>query len=554
MKWVRRHPTTAASLGVASLAALGLLTGGIAYEARLRRALNQARSSAGSGARAEAEIRHPLSSGADTLNKMLARLDDPAISQTPRVKELKRGQLEDSLSFYQEVVKGREDEGPAVRLDVAEAYIQAGYNQTQLNRSVEGRDQLTKAIGILERLVNDDPARPEYRFALARACRDLGLPLAQATPRTASVAAFAHAENLLKRSVALFEALVQETPGTRAYRVDLAQAQNSLGIYFDGYSGTVSGNAPTRDLVESRRWFQRAADSYRSLLGPSPSAEDVKVRIQLALNLHNVAVTAMEPEHRAEAPRYYAEGHELLTGVLKVEPNNGEALMSLGITLFSWGASLLDKPATRGEGVSLIFKAIERLKPLVEREPTWTMPRFFLDDCYRTLAEFHDAGGRYNEALKYWELALSLAEGEPKEEFRASQALDLARTGEHRKAWNLVIALEPSLRSLSQHHNYAHRLVAACGSCMAAAEKDASLSGVEQAAACARYGDKGADLARRVLDLAPSADRPTRRKELRETKDMGPLLRRADVQALLVDQPIAPDIRPRAASKPLDSR
>ena len=82
---------------------------------------------------------------------MLARLDDPSLSQTPRVKELKRGQLEDSLGFYREVVKDREDQGPAVRLDVAEAYIQAGYNQTQLNRSAEGREQLTKALAILER-------------------------------------------------------------------------------------------------------------------------------------------------------------------------------------------------------------------------------------------------------------------------------------------------------------------------------------------------------------------------------------------------------------------
>ncbi len=40
-KWVRRHPATAASLGVAWLAALGLLVGGIAYDARLQAALRR---------------------------------------------------------------------------------------------------------------------------------------------------------------------------------------------------------------------------------------------------------------------------------------------------------------------------------------------------------------------------------------------------------------------------------------------------------------------------------------------------------------------------------
>ncbi len=46
MKWAVRHPATASSLGVALLAAIGLLAGGIVYEARLRRALDQARSNA----------------------------------------------------------------------------------------------------------------------------------------------------------------------------------------------------------------------------------------------------------------------------------------------------------------------------------------------------------------------------------------------------------------------------------------------------------------------------------------------------------------------------
>ena len=93
------------------------------------------------------------------------------------------GQLEDSLGFYGEIVKDREVQDPAVRLDVAEAYIQAGYNQTQLDRSAEGREQLTRgACHSQLPLVKEDPSRPEYRLALARTYRDLGLPLAQSTP------------------------------------------------------------------------------------------------------------------------------------------------------------------------------------------------------------------------------------------------------------------------------------------------------------------------------------------------------------------------------------
>ena len=97
--------------------------------------------------------------------------------------------------------------------------------------------------------------------------------------------------------------------------------------------------------------------------------------------------------------------------------------------------------------------------------PTWSKPRFFLGDCYRTLAIFDDTGGRVAGALRVWVNCVALAEGEPKDEMRTCQALDLARSGEHRKAWNLVRSLEPSLRALTQHYHYGHFLVAAVSSC-----------------------------------------------------------------------------------------
>ena len=275
----------------------------------------------------------------------------------------------------------------------------------------------------------------------------------------------------MRRAVALFEALVRESPENRDYRSGLADAQNDLGVYFEGYSTTLSGFSPRRDLAESERWFQRAVESFRSLLGRSPSVEDVGIRIRLASSIHNVAVIAVQTEHRSAAPGYYAESHQLLNDALKLEPNNDEAVMALGITLLNWGSFVAENPNTRAKGEGLIVKAIEALKPLVQREPTWAKPRFFLDDCYRTLAKSRDVEGRFTEALPYWEMAIALAEGEPREEFRTCQALDLARLGEHRKAWEMVRSFEPSLTSLSQHHSYAHRLIAACSACIGAARE-----------------------------------------------------------------------------------
>ncbi len=351
--------------------------------------------------------------------------------------------------------------------------------------------------------------------------------------------------------MSLLEALVRESPGNRDYRCSLADSQNDLGVYFEGFSTTLNGNAPTQNLAESERCFQRCVETLRGLLGPTPSSEDLKFRIRLATSLHNVADAAVQAGNSSGVLGYYAESHQLLIDVLKLEPNNEEALMALGITLLDWGSVTARVAATRTEGERLVLKAVDTLKPLVQREPTWAKPRFFLGDCYRTLGQSCDADGRFAEALRYWEACAAMAEGDHKAQLQCCQALDLARLGDHRKAWELVGLVEPSLTSLSQHHSYAHRLVAACSSCIAAAEKDQSIPPAERAALCVKYGDKGSDLLRRVLELAPVADRPARRNELRENKDMSFLLRRTEVKSLLADATTSPEeVKRRAVSTP----
>ena len=285
------------------------------------------------------------------------------------------------------------------------------------------------------------------------------------------------------------------------------RAESDLGVYFEGYSASVSGFSPKRDLAKSLRWFQGAAGTYRRLVGPGPSAENLGLRIRFALSLHDVAVIASETERRAEAPCYDAEGHDLLEEVLRIEPNNDEAVLAMGITLLNWGSYLTVNAATKADGEGLILKAIDRLKPLVEVRADLYQAKILLCDCYRTLANFEDARGQFTKCATLLGRRVALANGELKEEFRTCQALDLARSGEHRKAWNLACSLEPHLKSLTQHYRYGHRLVAAVSPCMIAAEKDQSLSTKERAAICLKYGDKGADLLRRVLDLAPIAER-----------------------------------------------
>ena len=133
-KWVRRRPATAASFGVAALAATTLFAGGLIYQGLLRAALKQANDSAleAQNQQREADARYRLAR--ETLSKMLERFGALDLRQTPRLKELQRQQLGDALGFYREVVKGSINKNPAVRFEAAQACLQSSKAQFMLGR------------------------------------------------------------------------------------------------------------------------------------------------------------------------------------------------------------------------------------------------------------------------------------------------------------------------------------------------------------------------------------------------------------------------------------
>jgi hypothetical protein len=429
-----------------------------------------------------------------------------------------------------------------MRLDVATAYFGAGLSQIELDRASEGREQLTQAMTLLERLVEEDPARAEYRLALARSSRILGLIDTPLDRRATPGAQTGESEQLIKRAAGLLDALVHEHPENREYRMELAMAQDALGNLF------LSRN----QLGAAEQEYRRSADSYRSLLEPSPSARDVDLRVRMAKSLQNLAVIVQQTDHRRASPGYYAESRRLLTEALKIEPRRDEATLALGATLLNWGIFCSFDPALRKEAEEHLAEAIERLRPVVEREPSWTQARMFLYNGHGGMAQWLEGEDRHAEAARHWEQVVSLAEPGQKEHLQFFLTLALARGGEHRKAWALVQSLEPSLDRLAL--DYAYQLTKVCSTCLGAADEDPSLSAADRTALQSRYGDKGAALIRRCLERTPAADLSAQRQQWRQDKDLTPLQRRADVQALLADSRPVPAVKSSDASTPRGSK
>jgi hypothetical protein len=218
----------------------------------------------------------------------------------------------------------------------------------------------------------------------------------------------------------------------------------------------------------------------------------------------------------------------------------------------NWGIFCSDDPASRKEAGEHLAEAIERLRPLVEREPSWTQARMVLYNGHGGMAQWLAGENRHADAARHWEQVVSLAEPGMKEHQRFFLALAQARGGDHRKAWALVQSLEPSLDRLAL--DYAYQLAVVCSRCLGAADRDPSLSVADRAALRARYGDKGATLIRRCVERTPAADLSAQRQQWRQDPDLAPLRRRDDVQALLADPQPVPAVKSSAASTPRGSK
>ena len=531
-KWVRRRPATAAGFGVAALAATALFAGGLIYQGLLRAALKQAKDSAQDARdqQREADARYRLAR--ETLSKMLERFGARDLRQTPRLKELQRQQLGDALGFYREVVKGSINKNPAVRFEAAQACLQSSQAQLMLGREREGRDQIDQAIALFEQLTRDDPARAEYRLALAQSYRVREFSAAPTSEDHGPGSRAGARSPDLDRSRDLLETLVGQDALNRSYRAELAMTYHNLGAFY-------VGRHPS-ELAKAESWFRKAVLLRRNLVEGSDSAAAAPLRVSMAESLQCLAVVIQQTEHKEEVPELYAESRQLLEDALRLEPKWDEATLSLGLTLLNWGVCLSYDPASRGKAETLLKEAIGQFAPIVDREPGWDRARMALGKCHGGLAVLYGVEGRYAQAARQWEQVITLADPDKKEYNQFFLAMALAQAGEHRKAWSLVQTLRPSL--VKRPADFHFHLAVVSSLCIAAAENDLPLSAEDRARACSLYGVAGVDLLRHALELVPEAKRAAMRSAQMNDADMAPLRRRADCRALLGE--ISPAAKP----------
>lgn len=503
VRWIRRHPGTAAGFGLALAALLALGVGGVVYQGLLQRALVESRDQ-------EKRSDQRYRQARETLRRMVEHFQKPGIAETPRLRELLGLEVDEVTRFYQAISQDGEDPDPAVRFDYVVACREAIVLRHDLHQNEAASALILQVFPIIEHLAATDPDNPDYQTELAAYERLMGsLGLRRAGPETPDESP----EALVSRSIDRLERLLQRDPGHRRARHELATSENDLGAILNAKGAAAQGVGH----------FRRAVAIRRDLLAGGPSPKGSSDLLMLAQCERNLAVTIQgEARHGEEAIGLYESSRDRLLKVLDADPQSLEAAISLGGTLFNEAIYLSYQPDRQDLAGERFGEAIDHLDRIHRREPEWGRAQSELLAAHGGRAQWHNRRQRHRESAADWERVVALAAtSDQREDLSFFLAQERALAGDPRGALEIVGALVPSLGR--RPFVYSLSLASTCGLALKALETTADGAPEDREDLARRLGSTGLDCVRLGLAALPEDQRPEARRAFEVDKEVGPL-------------------------------
>ena len=389
-KFIRRH-----RVGVAAAVLIaGSLVGGVlttSWQARVARI-------------ERANAQQQFNDLRKLANSFLFEFHD-AIENLPGSTPARKLVVQRALEYLAKL-NGRARGNPGLQRELAEAYLRVGDVQGNpylgnLGDTEGALESYQQALQISQSLTAADARDRESSRLLARGYESLGEVLPVLGRPTDALA------NLRKASD-LFEALTAADPGNQKLAADLAGCYQALGD-LQGHSGLQNLGDPAAafasyrkalaiyraqisshqniegarrglavleirigDLEISRGEEKQGLSDYRDALGlleelSAGDRSNVRVSTLLALGYQKVG-GAQEETNPAEALRSYARAADAGERLLKADPNNARAAMSLAIALRYTG-DLQARRADRAGALANYQRVLQILERLALAEP-----------------------------------------------------------------------------------------------------------------------------------------------------------------------------------------
>jgi serine/threonine protein kinase/tetratricopeptide (TPR) repeat protein len=428
-KWARRKPTAAALLAVSGLAVVLLILGAVWHQASLQEEVERAQTNEAEARRQQQRADEHYRQARQAMQRMVARLDDPRLGDVPRLQELREGQLEDALAFFQSILREGGPVEPAVQYDVAVALQHAGVIENKLARPEQARQNFRQAADLLENLTASHPDKLEYPAQLATCYNGLACCYPLSTPDAA---------HLLGRALKLREELGRAAPDNPRWQAALAESYHNLAQHLQSLPAESSA---------SRAAYEKALAIRARLTQRYPKEPWYTLQAtQDCVNLGLCYTAAGQPD-LAEA--VYRRGEALLKPVVAEHPEQPDYAASLAALYVNW-AILMKVARNRSEQAArLNTRAIDLTEQVLHKEPRHGLAQYICRNAHGERAYNYSALGRYADAVKEWDRVIDLSAEAERPRCRALRAWDLLHAGDYAGAVQAArqLAQDPHLSS-----------------------------------------------------------------------------------------------------------
>jgi serine/threonine protein kinase len=382
-KCVRRHRGLFGSLTAGAVLSVGALLGGLVWHNE------QLRAEAEKTAHERDEARKAQRSARRAVNDMYTRVGEEWLAETPHMTDVQREFLTKALEFYEEVVREPGAE-PEDRLELGRALYRIVSLRSGLTDS-QAETSYRESARVLEALVAEYPAVPEYRLELARTYNGLGRFLVNSDR-------FPEAKTVLVQARAEAEGLHQRDPEHPKYRLELATALGNLGVFLES----------TDQLPQAKLALVQFRDQARWLVDHWPDVTEYQ--LLLAKSSEYLGDVLFELNCLSEAEESFLQVRDLAESLVRKSPTRARprtalarAWEGLGGVLFATGrVEEAEKAACRGVDLR------RKLQDDFLRDACWGW------QALASTLGFHGATlarlGRYREAEAAFAEALPLLE------------------------------------------------------------------------------------------------------------------------------------------------
>jgi tetratricopeptide (TPR) repeat protein len=308
-----------------------------------------------------------------------------------------------AIALYEPLV-AEQPGAPDLGQGLARAYNNLASLLWDLGQQSEAKTVSRSAIDLKRALVAKHPGDPSYRQSLATSLNNLA-NYCRALKRFDE--SIAHYDAALE----LQQTLASEHPDVPAYRHELARTQNNLG-----------------NLLSGLKQHTRAEELLRSAIGlqQSLAAEFPGVptyRRELAGSYNNLGTLLKARARLPDGEASYAAAVDTLEQLVAETPGVPAYRLELAGCSYNLGQFVLDD-SRPGDSLPRLTRAIEILTPAIANEPRFQAARSLLRDAHAARAQALGALERYGDAVKDWDVAISLTPPERQDVYKAKRQAD----------------------------------------------------------------------------------------------------------------------------------